>query len=277
MRVVLEEPPNSLALLAKAAFGSHSGDLTLPDTELVLPDVEIDRAHLAAYARVCGYPVGDELPGCYPHVLAFPLGLQLMTSREFPFSAKGLVHVSNRFTVKRPMLAGERLTVHVRLDALRPHRRGTQFDVVSEAAAGDETVWSESSTYLHRERRAAASLDKQGDPLPLAARWQVPAGTGRSYAAVSGDYNPIHLYPLSARAFGYRRPIAHGMWTKARCLAAFQGRLPDGYTAEVSFADTILLPSSVTFRVSRKAGRGWDFEVRERPERAALRGTIRTA
>ncbi|GAB3429458.1 MaoC/PaaZ C-terminal domain-containing protein [Flindersiella endophytica] len=281
MRVVLEEPPNSLALLAKAAVSrGHCGG-QLPDTELALPEQAIDRAQLAEYARVCGYPIGDELPACYPHVLAFPLGLQLMTSEDFPFAAKGLVHVGNSLTVQRPLLAGERLTVSVRLDALRPHRRGTQFDVLAEVASGGETVWSERSTYLRRERRpadpqASPKQDSEPAPLPLSARWRVPGDLGRSYAHVSGDYNPIHLHPLSARLFGYRRPIAHGMWTKARCLAAFQGRLPDAYTAEVSFAAPILLPSTVSFGASRSA-QDWDFEVRTRSDRVALRGTVRAA
>jgi acyl dehydratase len=68
---------------------------------------------------------------------------------------------------------------------------------------------------------------------------------------VSGDYNPIHLHPLTARAFGFRRPIAHGMWSLARCLAAVENRLPDAVTVDVSFRKPILLPGSVAFGVSR--------------------------
>src|SRR6266487_1403229 len=47
--------------------------------------------------------------------------------------------------------------------------------------------------------------------------WELPADLGRRYAAVSGDRNPIHLYRLTAWLFGFRRPIAHGMWAAARC------------------------------------------------------------
>jgi acyl dehydratase len=281
MRVVLQEPPNSLALLAKAAFAGRRGGEGLPGDELVLQDVAVDREHLAAYARVCGYPIGDELPACYPHVLAFPLGLQLMTGPGFPFPARGLVHVSNSLTVRRPLPADERLSVSVRLDALRPHRRGTQFDVVSEVSVAGEPVWSERSTHLHRERQsgsASVQAKQESEPLPLTARWRLPGDAGRAYAGVSGDYNPIHLHPLSARLFGYRRPIAHGMWTKARCLAAFQGRLPDSYAVEVSFVSPVLLPSSVSFGASRKSPQDWDFEVRgDRSDRVKLSGTVRAA
>ena len=70
---------------------------------------------------------------------------------------------------------------------------------------------------------------------------------GRRYAAVSGDHNPIHLYALTAKAFGFPRQIAHGMWSKARCLAALEGRLPDAVTVEVAFKKPILLPGTVAF------------------------------
>ena len=81
------------------------------------------------------------------------------------------------------------------------------------------------------------------------------------YAAVSGDVNPIHLHPLTARVFGFPRAIAHGMWTAARALAALQGRLPDALTYDVGFGRPLLLPSTVEL-LTRAAGGGWDTEVR---------------
>ena len=70
---------------------------------------------------------------------------------------------------------------------------------------------------------------------------------GRRYAAVSGDHNPIHLYPLTARALGFRRQIAHGMWTKARSIAAIENRLPDVVTVAVAFRKPVFLPGTVAF------------------------------
>jgi acyl dehydratase len=48
---------------------------------------------------------------------------------------------------------------------------------------------------------AALSVDKL----------RLPAGLSRQYARVSGDYNPIHLSSLSAKVFGFRSVVAHGM------------------------------------------------------------------
>ncbi len=83
--------------------------------------------------------------------------------------------------------------------------------------------------------------------VPGRITWQLPGDLGRRYAAVSGDHNPIHLYPLTAKAFGFPRQIAHGMWSLARCLAALENRLPDSVTVEASFRKPILLPGSVAF------------------------------
>ena len=92
---------------------------------------------------------------------------------------------------------------------------------------------------------AAARRDRGERPTPPAgsARWRVEPRVGTDYARVSGDRNPIHTSRLGARLFGFPRPIAHGMWSKARCLAALEGRLPDAYTVEVAFKLPVPLPA----------------------------------
>jgi acyl dehydratase len=88
--------------------------------------------------------------------------------------------------------------------------------------------------------------------------WRVPGDAGRRYAAVSGDINPIHLHPATARLFGLPGAIAHGMWLKARCLAALEGSLAGSYAAEVRFKLPVRLPSRVGFAAERSDG-GWEF------------------
>ena len=73
--------------------------------------------------------------------------------------------------------------------------------------------------------------------------------------------NPIHLSGLTAKAFGFKRAIAHGMWVKARVLAALGGRLPDAFTVDVAFRKPLFLPSTVTLSTAQ-AGGGWDLAVR---------------
>jgi hypothetical protein len=233
--------------LVRRLPGIGSPAAELPDTELVLPDVEVDRDRLADYCRVCTFEIRDTLPATYPHVLAFPLHMELMSDTSFPFPMIGLVHVANRIELRRPIRADERLTLRVRTADLRPHDRGKQFDVVAEAAVGAETVWASRSTYLRREGGSGGgpSPKERSEPPAPTATFNVPDDIGRRYAAVSGDRNPIHMHSLSAKLFGMPRAIAHGMWTKARCLALLD--LPEAYTVKASFKLPVLLPARVAF------------------------------
>ena len=91
---------------------------------------------------------------------------------------------------------------------------------------------------------------------------------GRRYAAVSGDRNPIHLSAPTAKAFGFPRAIAHGMWTKAHGVAALD--LPGAFTVDVEFRRPILLPGRVTFAAG-EAG----FSVRDADDGTPhLEGTV---
>jgi acyl dehydratase len=239
--------------VARIAVHSLRRPSELPDRELTR-SAEIDRAHLAAYDRVCGFRLRDELPATYPHVLAFPLVMDLLTG-SFPFSPLGLVHVANRIEQRRPLRAGERLDLRVWAADLRPHDRGRQFDMLAEAGVDGETVWRDRSTYLHREKGGSKGGDRAEPPV-AGAIWRVPGDIGRRYAAVSGDSNPIHLHNLAAKALGQPGAIAHGMWTKARCLAALEGSLTDAYAVEVRFKAPLRIPGRAAF--STRDGR---FEV----------------
>lgn len=275
----LGSPPNLTLLFPKAVFTAlgRGGD-RLPDLELVLPRLEIDPGHLASFARVCGLRLGNDLPVTYPHILAFPLAMELMIDRSFPFALPGLVHIGNRIDQRRPVRIHERPTLRVSSGGLGPHRRGARFEIRSEVSVAGETVWQEVSTYLRpgatpagaasedsATTRSDASDDGSGPGGPSdtpSALWRVPGDVGRRYGAVSGDRNPIHLNRLAARAFGFPRAIAHGMWTKTRCLAAFEGRLPSSYTVDVQFKAPVPLPSTVAFR-SERDGEGWRFSVHD--------------
>ncbi|MEV4051024.1 MaoC/PaaZ C-terminal domain-containing protein [Amycolatopsis sp. NPDC049688] len=259
----LDSTPSLATLYPKALLGGvlrkPSGD-SLPDTELVRTGIVVDPAHLAAYNTVCGFRLSDELPATYPHMLAFPLQMALMTEPGFPFPLLGMVHVANRITQHRALRVGEPLTVRVRAENLRPHEKGRQFDVVSEAWAGEHLVWSDVSTYLRRGSGSGSSRRDQLAPPTPDAIWRVPGDIGRRYAEVSGDRNPIHLHPLTARLFGFPRAIAHGMWTKAHALAAFEGRLPEAFTVDVRFKQPVLLPAKAAF-TSWPVDDGWAFEL----------------
>ncbi|MFI7545208.1 MaoC/PaaZ C-terminal domain-containing protein [Actinoplanes sp. NPDC049599] len=251
-------PGPSYARIALGLLSRRRGT-SLPDRTVIRRAAVIDREHLARYDRVCGFRLADALPATYPHVLAAPLAMRLMSTPDFPFPLAGLVHVANRITVRRPIDAGSRLDLSVRAAGLRPHDRGQQFDVISSAAVDGEEAWRGVSTYLRKDRPGAARGDRPPGPAAT-ARWRVPVRVGRDYAAVSGDHNPIHTSRLGAYLFGFSRPIAHGMWSKAHCLAALNGRLPAAYRVDVAFKLPVLLPATVSFAAAR-ATDGWAFTL----------------
>ncbi|MEU0384512.1 MaoC family dehydratase [Streptomyces chartreusis] len=280
--LVLTGPPSLAPLLARGAllspFKRPAPDAEFPRTRLVLPGLRVDLARLAAYERVCGFPTGeDALPLTYPHVLGFPLAMRLMSGRDFPLPLLGLVHTSIAVTRHRAMPAtgAYELTVHV--EGLAPHRRGTEATVVTEVREDGEVVWESRSTYLARHRTprpAGAPREETGrpreevrKPLPPVAEWRLAEDVGRRYAAASGDRNPIHLHPLTARLFGFPRAIAHGMWTVARCLAAHG--TPDSCHVRADFRAPVLLPGTVTY--AAEDGR---FELRGREDRLHLAGDV---
>jgi hypothetical protein len=258
---VLHGTPSMARLFARAGLAMVPGAAALPfvgggggtvrERALVLADQRIDRDRVAAYDRVCGFDFSDVLPATYPHMLAFPLHLSLMTAGTFPVPAIGLVHIANRIVQHRPIRASERLSLRVWATPLSPHPRGRQFTLCSEAWVGAEKVWEESSLNLARGRSDDAVPSPEGPPrssgLPQSAVWRLPGDLGRRYGAVSGDMNPIHVHRLSAKLFGFPTAIAHGMWTKARCLAQLGRELPEAYAVQVAFRKPILLPAKVAF------------------------------
>jgi acyl dehydratase len=279
MEARLVEDDGGVATLVRAALPAvpgvnllpgirKTGESDLTDLAFRRPPLEIRREHVAAYDAVCGFPAKDTVPLTYPHVLGFPLHLRVMTDPAFPFPAMGMVHLTNTITAHRAVAVGETVEVTVRPENLRPHAKGRTVDFVTEVTSAGELAWVSRSTYLRRgpagdQGSGDASSAPASDDVPTSGiTWRLEGDLGRRYAAVSGDRNPIHLYPWTAKALGFKRQIAHGMWSKARCVAALENRLPDAVTVEVAFRKPIFLPGQVAFG-SAPSDEGFAFVLRD--------------
>ena len=236
----------------------------LPELSLVRHDVPVDVDHAAAYAALCGFPRKDTLPLPYPHLLAFGLHLEIMTDALVPVpgdrhrAPRELHHPAppDRGDREAPGDRPPRQPAPARQGpGLRPadHRAlrrraglGGDLDLPASRSTGD------------RGRRPARPPTSAAPPTGTV--WKLPGDLGRRYAGVSGDHNPIHLYGLTAKAFGFPRQIAHGMWSLARCVGALENRLPDHVRVDVAFKKPILLPGSVAFG-SRPTDDGYAFSL----------------
>ncbi|OWY81565.1 MaoC/PaaZ C-terminal domain-containing protein [Rhodococcus sp. BUPNP1] len=269
-RIELSSPPSTFDIYSRAVLGAlpvvgASGD-SLPDDVLVLRSLKVDPDDLAEYTKVCGLRFGDSLPLTYPFILTFPLVMKLMVSKGFPFAAVGSVHAENVIEQFRPISVTEPLDIAVHAENMREHRKGLLVDLVSEVNVGRELVWRQTSTFLHQQRTSLSGQPKpepKEEEIPL-----VPTSTLRvdqkvidRYAAVSGDRNPIHVSTLGAKAFGFPKTIAHGMWSAAATLSAVEGRIPGKVTYAVRFGKPVLLPSSLSLYAQHVAD-GWDLALR---------------
>jgi acyl dehydratase len=280
--IILESLPPPAKLYGRALqgiFKRTEAVAELPPLRLVRPSVALDPEQIGRYARVCGFIPEQGVPVTFPHVMAFPLHLMLLTDPAFPWPAMGLVHVSNSVRLRRTLHSGQALRIEVESGALVAHDKGQAFTLHTRIYRGGEAVWDADSVYLKRgvAGQGHASVP-QADTTPPAlvreARWQLPAQLGRNYATASGDFNPIHLHALSAKVFGFPRAIAHGMWTLGRTLAALQPSKQLGAAnVQGDFKSPIFLPAETTLWTAALSATGRDFEVRDLAgERLHLRG-----
>jgi hypothetical protein len=261
---VLPSSPRMGAAFARALVPSRTGEARVPGRAVAMHGHVQDPSRLAQYNRVCGFTLRDQVSPTWLHVLTFPLHVHVLSSRASSIGLAGAVHVSNTITQYRPVLATEQLDITVGAQNLRPHRRGALVDLVGAIEVDGELVWDGVSTYLATGATAPGEVvEAERAPwFPSApqARWRLAADLGRQYRQVSGDPNPIHTSKLAARAFGFPRPIIHGMWTHARALAALEGRLPDALSTHVDFVKPILLPNTVGFG-ARPTPAGYEADV----------------
>lgn len=252
----------------------------LPGERLVRPAVALDATAIAEYAEICGYRHEHGVPLAFPHQLAFPLHLLLLTARSFPYPASGMVHLANQIRQYRRLSAGQALRLEVFAERWVAHPKGQALSIATRAISDGALVWESDSLYLRRGVAAPvgepwnAGLDHPDARLQRTQRWTLPADLGRRFARVSGDFNPIHTSRLGARLFGFRSAIAHGMWTLGRALAAQQPpRALDAAELQCEFKLPIHLPGEVALWRVPAGGPRQFFEVRDHTgERPHMRG-----
>lgn len=256
---------------------SHA--VSLPNSVYHVERLLIDDNNLQDYRKICKFVNDGRVPATYFAVLSQMLQMNMMAKEEFPFAMLGLVHVENSVTQYRPIFDSEIGSMSVHLQNLSTHDKGQTFDFVTQVTIDNELVWQGVSTYLSRQKRPKDPNQPKPpkeiqQPLGTCiSSIDVPEDIGRRYAFISGDFNLIHLHPLSAKAFGFPRAIAHGMWSKARCLSQFHD-LPRAYRADVSFKSPIILPSKVRLLVQdTKTGRDFGLYA-DGHDKAHLLGQI---
>jgi acyl dehydratase len=282
--VQFDSPPSVWSSYARVLAAQHPPHLPagseLPRIEARLTRIGIDTGQLARYRELCGAPrVAEDLPLAFPHVLATPLHLALLSSPGFPVRLLGLVHVANSIEQYQSLEVGQGGELVAWIEGYRDTARGQEFDLATEWRDGGAVLWREICTFLARRggaaRRGTAPEPEVTGPV-VNAGFRAPAGLGREYGLLSGDINPIHLADVTARLFGFKAAIAHGMWSLARCAA----QLPAEVVAApvrlaVEFRQPVFLPSWLMLQHWHVTA-GVDFALRDaQGERTHLTGSLR--
>jgi acyl dehydratase len=279
----LTEFPNGKALLLKAATTSNKKPK--PDTQAArlgarVKKVFIDREWVRQYNAVCGFKE-DEISLTAPQVVASPLHMYLLSRPEHPMPMLGMVHLHNSIECAMPLEYGVPYDVLVTVGDTRSISLGLEFDVHTQFLVGEEVHWSSVMTILCRVKGMPRSLTKPAPVEPLSAigaqyaAVKVPENQGRKYAKVSNDYNPIHLYAQTAKMFGFKQAIVHGMWTAAKTLSIVEASLGARASKfDLSFKQPVFLPSGISVK-HITAGGASRFEVlAERDSKVLMVGSI---
>ena len=276
MRTIeITHTPNPVAVALGALLTSTKrlGAIkSLANVTYVRPSVVLDAEHIATYTQVCGLQTAQGVSVIYPQLLTLPLAMAFFGSEHCPWPALGTVHLANRIHQHQRLQAGDDLRVEMRTGKLMAHEKGQVFQLEISILRGDVLVWEATQTLLrlgvkNPNGKAFVSSLILDAPLSYQADFAAPTDIGRRYAKVSGDFNPIHLTAVSAKLFGFRKAIAHGLWTAARATAPLLPPYPLAQASlDVEFKTPLFLPGKASLWSTRTAPargqHGATFEVR---------------
>ncbi len=220
--------------------------------------LKINDDHLKSYEEICDFNQKEFVPTTYIQMMANPIMVAMITHQTFPFKALGLIHTQHKIVQHRPVRRYEPIDVTCFLNGFKEHEDHIEFEVLTHASIDQKVVWQSVGTYISRNPKTSLkrtqSNKKQvvADTVWQQKEWELDYYLGQRYARISGDYNPIHLHKRTARMFGFRRHIIHGMWTLAHCAAQFHGAF-DKFKLEAKFIAPIFLPSKLDFLYDKQS------------------------
>jgi acyl dehydratase len=277
-----------LRLVARGLASRGAGE-PLPEVPRRKPAVErvhagVDPRLHARYLRAtAGTGIGKlgagMLSPVFPATWETAQALELFAGLERPLPAGGVVHVEGELVNLRPIEADDHVRCRVELERADRVSRGIRLTLTARNWTGAGQLCTQSTAvFLARTRSedpdaarhvprptARDEGDPRGEPPDRwdeVARWRLAGSAGRRYAAVSGDWNPIHLFGWTALPFGFRRPILHGFCTEAMVAhALIEHRLRGDPAAlrrlRIAFRAPLPLPASVRLLAGEGIGTRW--------------------
>lgn len=264
----------------QARGASPEWELSVPRRKVAVEraGIHVDPAHVQAYTRAtAGHGIaafrtpGSVAPPFYSATWELGLALEMLAGLDRPLPLGPMVHVSTDMVWARPIPPGEAVRCRVELERVERVKRGLRLTVLSRNWMGAGQLCCQGTSVFMVRLPKREGDDRAPDPPRDAApdegwaqldTWELGAGAGRRYARASGDYNPIHLWPWTARPFGFRAPILHGFAIAARAAHALIEQRFGGDAAalrrmRIAFRAPLPLPSTAALLASDAAPERW--------------------
>lgn len=252
--IILQKMPSAIEVLAKAGTTLfRKGKKDLPDNSVSVKNCSIDKKNLAAYNKICQFKDKAYVPATYPYIFSFPIQMQLMSDKGFPYPLPGLVHLANSINQQEPLQISDNFDVFCHFGDKIHHDKGQAFEIKTGIIVNNRVTWTCTSIYLYRGKEGIGNEVSWEEPLPIdkgrKQSWNLPYTLGMQYAMVNKDINPIHIVPITAKIFGMPRHIIHGMWNLGRALAVESEKENlDKVSINVHFKTPVFLPAVIIYR-----------------------------
>ena len=266
----LHKIPSSGSTLWRALTTFSKGKNVSPiQKKYVMENVGPNLKKLQAFKQMFGYK-SMFVPSTYWHTRFFGVRILLASDKAFPFPLPGMVHLTDTIKQYENILPSDNLRMECSLGNYLAHEKGTAFETITKLYRGNELVWEENTVNLHIGKTQFANREYNTHEFPELAlpkeeKLFIPSNTGRKYANISGDFNPIHIHPLGAKLFGFKKSLMHGWYGLNKILSQNQDMMMKPHELFVAFKKPLFLPGDVLLKQSPME-HGIQFEVVDRAE-----------
>ena len=278
-----EKLPSLMSLLF-ASFGTSKKGVKIGSSDFTLTktygNYHIDTKNLKRYNAF--FSIKSEFPVTYLFLISMRSQLAVMNDKTFPISVMGLVHLGNTFDMKSKIDISKALNMETTV-TIPAKEEGSLFPTVKTNFYQDNKLVAEGEGFFIAKRKRKTEKKAEETPEPEAPKRTAfyaeelvyPKNMGWKYAAVSGDYNPIHLSSFLAKNFGFKSSIAHGWNSASRVFACVEKQTgKELKSIKVNFKTPIALPDKVKLELYKEAYGSTGYKVTNRKDEMCLEGVI---
>ena len=194
----------------------------------------------------------ERLLPSYAFVLGYRFLGQLLLQANIPSKLAGLIHLSSQFTYVSEHDFSKDCDVEVTLTGFRQSSKGILYSFKTvlfqrgiKTLENTNMVLDKSPHYKSNKAKSKGNWEQAS--YDVIAKLPVTIDTAWRYAKLSGDFNPIHLHKLSAKALGLPNALIHGMYNSHWSLAQLDtSMLKNWQSIKVGFNRPCYLPSNIS-------------------------------